>query len=74
MGGDRLLDSLRLTGAKNKKTNMRMSKADGVIRGGYCYCYCHRLGSSAPPLLLNVAALGATVVVGVLGATVVVES
>ena len=34
----------------------------------------HRLGSSAPPLLLNVAALGATVVVGVLGATVVVES
>ena len=33
---------------------------------------CHRLGSSAP--LLNVAALGATVVVGVLGATVVVES
>ena len=35
---------------------------------------CHRLGSSAPPLLLNVAALGATVVVGVLGATVVVES
>ena len=32
------------------------------------------LGSSAPPLLLNVAALGATVVVGVLGATVVVES
>ena len=33
---------------------------------------CHRLGSSAPPLLLNVAALGATVVVGVLGATVVV--
>ena len=36
--------------------------------------YCHRLGSSAPPLLLNVAALGATVVVGVLGATVVVES
>ena len=27
-----------------------------------------------PPLLLNVAALGATVVVGVLGATVVVES
>ena len=34
MGGDTLLDSLRLTGAKNKKTNMRMSKADGVIRGG----------------------------------------
>ena len=33
---------------------------------------CHRLGSSAPPLLLNVAALGATVVGGVLGATVVV--
>ena len=36
--------------------------------------YCHRLGSSAAPLLLNVAAFGATVVVGVLGATVVVES
>ena len=30
--------------------------------------------AQAHPLLLNVAALGATVVVGVLGATVVVES
>ena len=34
----------------------------------------NRLGSRALPLRLNVAALGATVVAGLLGATVVVES
>ena len=36
--------------------------------------YATALAQAHPPLLLNVAALGATVVVGVLGATVVVES
>ena len=34
----------------------------------------NRFGSSALPLRLNVAALGAAVVAGLLGATVVVES